>query len=293
MGNAAREPSRRGPPAVYSRCGKAYLIRRVRARARRVTTEEVPVAGRQVQTFEMTVRSTRWLTPHLVRVVFGGPGFTPNGFTDAYVKLDFGTADAPLLRTYTVRGHDPQRDEIAIDFVVHGDEGVAGPWAARAEPGERLRLRGPGGAYAPDPSAAWHLLAGDESALPAVASALAALPADAAGHAVLEVGGLEDEVALEAPAGITVQWLHRGAAEPGSLLVDAVRAVPWRDGVPHVFVHGEAQAVMKGIRPYVRAERGVPPARASISGYWRRGRTEEGFRTWKRELADAEATARA
>ncbi len=56
-----------------------------------------------------------------------------------------------------------------------------------------------------------------------------------------------------------------------------------------VFVHGEAEAVMKHIRPYLRKERAVPPARASISGYWRRGRTEEGFRVWKSELAAVES----
>ena len=30
---------------------------------------------------------------------------------------------------------------------------------------------------------------------------------------------------------------------------------------------------------------------SSISGYWRRGRTEETFRQWKKELAEAEAEA--
>ncbi|MBB1041821.1 siderophore-interacting protein, partial [Dietzia sp. Cai40] len=51
---------------------------------------------------------------------------------------------------------------------------------------------------------------------------------------------------------------------------------------------GEAETVMKHLRPLLRSGRGVPARRASISGYWRRGRTEEGFRTWKRELAESE-----
>jgi len=95
-----------------------------------------------------------------------------------------------------------------------------------------------------------------------------------------------------------VQWVYRGASAdvaPENVvgghapLVAAVRAVEWRPGPVQVFVHGEADAVMHHIRPYVRRERGVPAEWASVSGYWRRGRTEEGFRTWKKDLAAAEA----
>src|SRR5262245_15826988 len=95
----------------------------------------------------LTVQRTERLTPHLVRVYLGGPGFddfVPNGQTDAYVKLEFGTDAEPTLRTYTVRRIDTEAREIAIDFVVHGDEGVAGRWAAAAQPGEKLGVRGPG-----------------------------------------------------------------------------------------------------------------------------------------------------
>ena len=63
----------------------------------------------------------------------------------------------------------------------------------------------------------------------------------------------------------------------------------WPPGQVQVFIHGEAQAVMHNLRPYVRKERGVDAKWASISGYWRRGRTEETFRQWKAELAAAEA----
>ncbi len=74
-------------------------------------------------------------------------------------------------------------------------------------------------------------------------------------------------------------------------LVDTVRALPWRAGRVHVFAHGEAQSVMHGLRPYFLKERGVARADASISGYWRQGRTEEGFRQWKSELAAAETSS--
>ena len=71
-------------------------------------------------------------------------------------------------------------------------------------------------------------------------------------------------------------------------LADAVRRLAWRDGRVDVFVHGEAQAVMQEVRPYLAAQ-GVDPRAASISGYWKRGLVDEEFRRWKRELAVAEA----
>ncbi len=252
------------------------------------------------QIIELTVQRTEWLAPNLRRLHLGGEGislFTPSNFTDSYVKLHFDSDGESVMRTYTVRAFDAERRELVIDFVVHGD-GVAGPWAKRAEPGDTVRLAGPGGAYRPDPAADWHLLAGDESALPAIAAAVELLAPDAVGQAFIEVADAEGEIPITAPPGLTVTWVHRQSSsataadsESGvnSPLVKAVRAATWLAGAPHVFIHGEARAVMHGLRPYIRKERGVPAARASISGYWRQGRTEEGFRTWKRELTAAEA----
>lgn len=243
------------------------------------------------QAIVLTVLRTEQVAPHMMRVHLGGDGFdafAPSECTDSYVKLQFGPAEEPTLRTYTVRSVDQDRRELAIDFVVHGDDGVAGPWAASAAAGDTLRLSGPGGAYRPDPTAHWHLLAGDESALPAISAAVEALPVDAVGQVFVEVSGADAEIAIKAPAGVSVTWVHRGAPGAEAPLVAAVRAAPWLPGDPHVFIHGEAEVVMHGLRPYIRKERGVPAARASISGYWRRGRTEEGFRTWKRDLAALE-----
>lgn len=247
----------------------------------------------------LTVLRSETVTAHLVRVVLGGDGFdafVPRADTDSYIKLELPHGDETVIRTYTVRRVDPKAREIWVDFVVHGDAGVAGPWARSVEPGTQVAVRGPGGGYRPDPAADFHLLAGDETAVPAIAAALESLPADAAGAVFLEVGNDDDEVHLTAPAGVEITWLHRGThsadAGPGVIdgdapLVSAVRGMPWPAGDVQVFVHGEAETVMKHVRPYLRSERGVPAARASISGYWRRGRSEEGFRTWKRELAEA------
>jgi NADPH-dependent ferric siderophore reductase len=282
------------------------------------------VAGRPLNTFE--VMRTEQLTPHLIRVVLGGDGFdtfVPNDFTDSYVKIafvndgvDVGALPQPLtmdsfndlpaeqrptVRTYTVRRVDAERREISIDFVVHGEHGVAGPWAASATPGQPAYVTSANGAYSPDPAADWHLFAGDEAAVPAIAAALEALPDNAIGHVFIEVAGPEDKIALAAPAGVDVRWVYRGGradlvledvAGDNAPLIAAVKEAAWLPGQVQVFIHGEAQAVMHNLRPYIRKERGVDAKwAASISGYWRRGRTEETFRQWKRELAEAEATA--
>ncbi|WP_280637390.1 siderophore-interacting protein [Nocardioides sp. W7] len=236
-------------------------------------------------TTTLVVTSTEQLSPGMVRVHFRSDdlsAFTASADTDRYVKLVLGTPEEPVLRTYTVVAPDVAAGTLAIDFVVHGDEGYAGPWAASAKPGDVLEVRGPGGGYAPDPTADWHLLAGDEAGLPAIRAALAALPPDAVGYAVVEAYGADHVQSLTGPAGVEISWHHDGD------LAGAVRALPWREGRVQVFVHGEAEVTMHGIRPYVIKERGVPRQDASISGYWRRGRTEEGFRSWKQELAATE-----
>ncbi|WOC14501.1 siderophore-interacting protein [Gordonia sp. MP11Mi] len=257
----------------------------------------------------MTVLRTEDLTTHMRRVWLGGPGFEDfqaTNDTDMYVKLQFAQPDRaePVLRTYTVSTYDPAAREISIDFVVHGDEGIAGPWAAHVQPGETIGFFGPGSGYRPDPDAPWHLLVADEAGLPALAAAVEALPADAVAKVFIEVAGPDDELDLNAPAGAEITWVHRGygsddapddVAGDNAPVIAAVKAAEWLDGEPQVFIHGEAQAVMKNLRPYIRKERGVGKARAgSISGYWRRGRSEDGFRQWKvdqRAVHDADEAA--
>jgi NADPH-dependent ferric siderophore reductase len=245
------------------------------------------------------------LTPHMVRIVVGGAEVAalPAGeFTDHYVKVlfpqpgmdypdpfDMGVIREtmpretwPVVRTYTIRRWLPEAGEMWVDFVVHGDAGIAGPWAASAQPGDPFRFMGPGGAYTPDPAADWHLLAGDESALPAIAAALEAMPAGAPVTAFVEVAGPDEEQKLETVADARVTWLHRGDRPVGEALVAAVREFAFPAGRVHAFVHGEAGFV-KDLRRHLRVDRGLPMAQLSISGYWRRGLNEDGWQSSKRE----------
>ena len=251
------------------------------------------------------VLRTEQLSPHMIRVVFGGEGlaeFPAGEFSDHYVKLMFRPDGVeypepfdmeevreqlpreswPRVRTYTVRSWDAVSGELAIDFVVHGDEGIAGPWAAAAKPGDRLLMMGPGGAYVPGEEADWHLLVGDEAALPAIAASLERAPAGKPAYAFLEVAGPEEEQKLTTDADAQIVWLHRGDRPVGDALVEAVRALEFPAGTVQAFVHGEATFV-KELRTLLRVERGVEREQLSISGYWRRGRDEDGWQSSKGE----------
>ena len=253
----------------------------------------------------LTVQHRDWLSPHTVRITAGGPGFDAlrmNDFTDKYAKIIFVDSglgltppydlaalreslapdQQPVTRTYTLRRADAQRQQLAIDFVVHGDEGIAAPWAAHAEPGDILTMSGAGGAYHPDPGSDWHLFAGDESALPAICSALEALPGDARGIAYLETCDPGEYLDARLPSGMEVVWLHR--PQPGSqprLLADALLAGPWLSGQADVFAHGERES-MKAVRSALKSRLGDGD-RLSLSGYWASGRTEDVFQSEKRQ----------
>jgi NADPH-dependent ferric siderophore reductase len=260
-------------------------------------------AGKARRVHSAQVIRTERLTPHMQRVVLGGDGlagFTADTCTDHYVKLlfpaegvvypepfdmqrireEFPREQWPVTRTYTVRAWDPEHRELTLDFVIHGDEGLAGPWALRVRPGETVRFMGPGGAYAPGTDADWHLLAGDESALPAIAVALEALPEGVEAYAFVEVSGPEEELKIDSD--VEVIWLHRGDRPCGQVLVEAVRALEFPEGRVHAFVHGEAGFV-KELRRLLRVEYQIPREDLSISGYWRLGHNEDGWQASKRD----------
>jgi NADPH-dependent ferric siderophore reductase len=175
------------------------------------------------------------------------------------------------LRSYTARRQDPAAGQVEIDFVLHGD-GPAAAWAAAAVPGALLGVAG--AASLGDRPAAHVVLAGDETALPAISRILAAAPPGTAGVALLEVAGAAEEQPLVAPAGVAVRWLHRGTTPPGesTLLADAVAALDRPDG-DDVFAWVAAEsAAVRAIRADLRGRWGLGRAQHHAIGYWRRGR---------------------
>ncbi|MBT1635657.1 siderophore-interacting protein [Clavibacter michiganensis] len=267
----------------------------------------------------LEVVRTERLAPHLVRVHLGGEGTrafleqaVPERLaaTDAYVKLMLPQPGSgvvppynlpalratlppealPAVRTYTLRLADPAAGTAAIDFVLHGEEGLAGPWAASARPGDLIAASGPGGLFRPTPDAdVTRVLLGDDSAVPAIAAALAAMPDDARGVSLIEVDGPADELPLAHPAGVEVRWIHRARtpdAVPGAPLVAAARALDRPDGAVEVFAHGERGA-MKELRALLQDGWGVDRRALSLSAYWALGRAEDRFQAEKRQPVGA------
>jgi NADPH-dependent ferric siderophore reductase len=249
------------------------------------------------------VERVDWPTPSLARVVLGGEGlygFAPREDTDSYVSVAIPPPGAPYAapfdldelkalpreqrphrRRYTVRSWDPGERRLTLEFVVHGDNGIAGPWALHAQPGDALVFTGPAGAYRPDPEADWHLMVGDESALPAIAASLEAVPEGTPVVARLVCDGPGHEVALDSPGRLDLAWLHRrDADDDAELLLEAVRDVQAPAGRAHAFVHGEAGET-RAVRRHLLAERRFEPEWLSCSPYWRRGLTDEAWREIK------------
>jgi NADPH-dependent ferric siderophore reductase len=257
------------------------------------------------------VESIEWPTPTLARVVLNGDGlagYTHVPHTDSYVNVAIPPAGAPYAapfaiedlkslarehrpfrRRITVRRWDAGTRRLTLEFVTHGDSGSAGPWAAGARAGDALVFTGPAGAYRPDPAADWHLMVGDESALPAIAASLEAVPAGAPVVARLVCDGPEHELELTTPGRLDVAWLHRsGGAGDADLLADAVAALTFPAGRAHAFVHGEAGET-RAVRRHLLADRGLDPEQLSCSPYWHRGLTDEAWReikaAWNAEVA--------
>ncbi len=258
------------------------------------------------------VESIEWPTPTYARVVLNGDGladYAPVPFTDSYVNVAIPPAGAPYAapfdldalkslpreqrpfrRRITVRRWEAESRRLTLEFVTHGDEGAAGPWAANARAGDPLVFTGPAGAYNPDPAADWHLMVGDESALPAIAASLEAVPAGVPVAVRLISDGPDHELALATPGQLDLAWLHRTGdpAADEELLAQSVAALAFPAGRVHAFVHGEAGET-RAVRRHLLADRGLDGEQLSCSPYWHRGLTDEAWReikaAWNAEVA--------
>ncbi len=191
---------------------------------------------------------------------------------EAYLAIP--EAERPWMRSFTVRSYDRERNVMAVDFVLHGEGGPAARWGAAARPGDVLGMVGPSSLYArPLPAARRMLLAGDEAALPAVATVLEALPAGTSAIVYAEVADAAEERELPpAAGGAEVRWVHR---DRGGSLVAAVReAGAALDGVDAAWVAGEA-SVVRDLRRHLVGERRLPRNAVEFSGYWRRALTQD------------------
>ncbi|GAA1583861.1 siderophore-interacting protein [Leucobacter aridicollis] len=284
------------------------------------------------------------LTPHFTRITFGGDDLQHFGIDglDQRIKLllpradgtfpELGLFDGPSpamldwyrrwrelpdeernpIRTYTIRAVRPELAEIDVDFVLHGTEGPASAWAQAAAPGDELIIVGPDSrAASPAGGIEWNpgparrvLLAGDETAAPAICAILESLPDDFSGEAFIEVPEAGDRLNISHPSGVTVTWLGRDGAPHGTFLEPAIAewgarrlagAVAQTDaledaeaadpdevlwdvpehvvGEDYAWLAGEAGVVTRMRRHLVR-DLGIDRKAVAFMGYWRIGRAE-------------------
>ncbi|WP_261646909.1 siderophore-interacting protein [Curtobacterium sp. C2H10] len=290
--------------------------------------------------FSVRVAAVTSLTPHFVRVTLTGDDLAEfssvgldqrikivlpipgHGFTDLPDGEDWYGAWRALpdavrnpLRTYTVRSFRPDARELDIDFVAHGDTGPASRWVSECRVGDELRIVGPAvpsspaelptGAAEFDPGAANRiLLAGDETAAPAICAILEALDVATVGHVFIEVPTDADRLPVSAPAGVEVRWIARNGASHGVRMTDQVHAwastvaagpacgdageladidvdeqvlwdIPAGDEPRPVYawIAGEAGCVKELRRHLVRGV-GLDRKQVAFMGYWRHGKAE-------------------
>lgn len=193
------------------------------------------------------------------------PTFNMAGYLK-YLALPRGSR--PAMRNYTVREFRAESGEMDIDFVVHGESGVAGPWARSLPVGAPVALIDQGCGYR-HANADVTLLVGDESALPAIAGILRDMPRDSRGAAVIEIPDESDRQDVNAPDGMEVHWVARRHDEAcGHGALSAFRALEFPTGSVQAFAAGES-SLATGARRYLVNERSVPKSAITFCGYWR------------------------
>ncbi|MET0208936.1 MAG: siderophore-interacting protein [Burkholderiaceae bacterium] len=236
-------------------------------------THPSPVTGSRVQRVrheikrrELTVLSVEDVTPHFRRVVLGGESlsdFVSASFDD-HVKLIFAPdGDTPVMRDYTPRRYDNAARELVLEFAQHGD-GPAAAWAAKAQPGHTLTVAGPRGSQIVPTDYEWHLLAGDETALPAVARRLEELPPGATVTLLLTVPET-DRRTFATQAEVDLHWFDRDED-----LLAFARAMTLPAGEGYAWCAGEASA-MAALRKILVDDKGHDRHAIRAAAYWKRG----------------------
>ena len=232
---------------------------------------EGPLAG--TTRMRLAVVDHRLLTPSMQQVVLTAPelaGFTYRPGQDIMLMVAV-DGDRPVRRRYTIRDTDPARCQLTLGIVRH-DDGPGERWVATARPGDEVEGIAPRGKIFPAAGVAWHLFAGDFSALPAFFAMAGSLPAEVPATVILEVPGPGDQQELAAKADVQVIWVHRDGRPAGdpSGLASAALEVPLPPQAGHAYLAGEARLVLT-LREALAA-RGLDGDQVSPKAYWGLGK---------------------
>ena len=252
---------------------------------------EIERVRHPLQVRRLAVRRVDRISPHFVRVRLAGAdlqGFVSASFDD-HIKLMLPArpggllvlpeagpdgpalppnAERPTMRDYTPGRYDEQALTLDIEFLLHG-EGLASEWAAQAQPGDEVGVGGPRGSFVVPTAFDWHLLVGDETALPAITRRLAELPADSTAIAVIETASPDDRRAFESQARVETHWLDTGATDA---LASTVSALNLPMGQGFAWAAGEAASMVE-VREVLIAQHRLNKSRVRASAYWKRGST--------------------
>ncbi|UJW84091.1 siderophore-interacting protein [Devosia sp. SL43] len=198
--------------------------------------------------------------------------FFPEGVEPALAPIGPNGAEwvgeRPQMRDYTPRQWDVAAGWIDLDFVLHGD-GPASSWAATANVGSKLVIGGPRGSQVVPAAFDWYLLAGDETALPAIGRRIEELPTGSKVIAIIEVADAGEEQSFETSTDLSLTYVHRYGAAAGttSLILDAIKATRFPDGTAYAYLAGES-TMSKAVREHLTSQRGFNPEYVKAAGYW-------------------------
>ena len=216
---------------------------------------------------ELDVVRVETISPHFRSVTLGGAaltGFISASFDDHLKLMLDMDGPSPVMRDYTPRHYDAAANELTLEFAQHGD-GPAASWAAQVQPGQRVMIGGPRGSFVIDIDHDWHLLIGDETALPAIARRLEELPASTRALVIALVPDSADRRALHSAAVLSLQWVDSADA-----MFAALRALDLPAGEGYAWCAGEA-AETAVLRRILLDEKGHGGHAIRAAAYWKRG----------------------
>ena len=261
MNQISRVPVRVRHP-LKLRLAQVARVETISPRMRRIT-----LAGDELAGFTSAAPDDH------VKLFFPAPGQERPVLPDPGAAGKGRATDAvpPTARDYTPRRFDPERNELVVEFVIHGD-GPASGWAAHAASGQWLGVGGPRGSFLVPDDYDIYLLAGDETALPAIARHLEEARPGARVLALIEVADAHEQRHLPTAANAAIHWLHRDGVPAGTstLLDRALADLALPPGDAHAWLAGEIETIRR-LRSHLIEHKGLSRDRIRAAGYWRLG----------------------